>query len=319
MIEGQLARIERDAAVSQLLDVLTERIAPTDLQSLLLEVYSRLAAATTAKRLLEQYKRNRFVAPSAADPRTLVEIDRLAWKLLPEGYVPLELAPLCPLGTNSIVASVNQKKVVSTVRNTEVVADSTNVLALECAKRRRNLRQAAGRQREPVRLAASQRVTRAQVFTGPRMTAHFRILALCAAGRDEGSFRFEATELVEQIAFYVRLVREVAQLGCELTEIRVALTDFSEGRLTAILEDQVLRPLSQRFPDARCHFDPTRSAGRGYYDRVCFKVFATDRSDGELELADGGPTPWTRHLLSDRKERLVISGLGVERLCPIAG
>ena len=68
MIEGQIARIERDAEVAHLLEVLTERIAPTDLQSLLLEVYSRLAAATTAKRLLEQYEQNRFVAPSAADP-----------------------------------------------------------------------------------------------------------------------------------------------------------------------------------------------------------------------------------------------------------
>jgi hypothetical protein len=315
MIEGQIARIERDAAVAHLLEVLTERIAPTDLQSLLLEVYSRLAAATTAKRLLEQYELNRFVAPSAADPRVLVEIDRLAWKLLPEGYVPLELAPLCPLGTNSTVASVSQNKVVSTVRNTEVVADSTNVLALECAMRRRRLRQVAGRRREPVLLAASHRLTRAQVFNGPRLTPHFRVVSLCAAGRDEGSFQFEATQLVEQIAFYVRLIREVAQLGCHLSEIRVALTDFSEGRLTATLEDQVLHPLSERCPDARCHFDPTRSAGRGYYDRVCFKVLATERSHGELELADGGPTPWTRHLLSDQKERLVVSGLGVERLC----
>ena len=315
MIEGQIARIERDAEVAHLLEVLTERIAPTDLQALLLEVYARLAAATTAKRLLEQYEQNRFVAPSAADPRMLVEIDRLAWKLLPEGYVPLELAPLCPLGTNSTVASVSQNKVVSTVRNTEVVADSTNVLALECATRRRRLRQAPGRRREPVLLAASQRVTRAQVFTGSRVSASFRLLSLCAGGRDEGSFRFEATQLVEQIVFYVRLIREVAQLGCHLSEIRVALTDFSEGRLTATLEDQVLQPLSERCPDARCQFDPTRSAGRGYYDRVCFKVYATERSNGELELADGGPTPWTRHLLSDQKERLVVSGLGVERLC----
>src|SRR5213592_488116 len=62
MIKGQIARIERDAEVAHLLEVLTERIAPTDLQSLLLEVYARLAAATTAKRLLEQYEANRFVA-----------------------------------------------------------------------------------------------------------------------------------------------------------------------------------------------------------------------------------------------------------------
>src|SRR5438067_4257393 len=224
MIQGQIARIERDAEVAHLLEVLTERIAPTDLQSLLLEVYARLAAATTAKRLLEQYEANRFVAPSAADPRLLVEIDRLAWSLLPEGYVPVELAPLCPLGTNSTVARVSQNKVVSTVRNTEVVADSTNVLALECARRRRRLRHAAGRRRDAVLLAASQRVTRAQVFTGPRMSASFRLLSLCAAGRDEGSFQFEAAHLVEQIAFYVRLIRDVAQAGCHFSGIRVALT-----------------------------------------------------------------------------------------------
>ena len=140
MIEGLIARIEREAEVPNLLQVLATRLAPTDLQSLLLEVHSRLARAVTPRRLLEQYQKNRFVAPSLADPRMLAEVDRLAWRLLPEGYVPLELAPLCPLGTSSAVASVSQNKVVSTVRNTEVVADSTNVLALECAIRRRRLR-----------------------------------------------------------------------------------------------------------------------------------------------------------------------------------
>ena len=33
----------------------------------------------------------------------------------------------------------------------------------------------------------------------------------------------------------------------------------------------------------------------------------------EFFLADGGFTDWTRRLLSDRKERLLISGLGSER------
>jgi hypothetical protein len=35
----------------------------------------------------------------------------------------------------------------------------------------------------------------------------------------------------------------------------------------------------------------------------------------ELELIDGGFTTWTQQLLSNRKKRLLISGLGVERLC----
>lgn len=313
MNEGLIARIEREAGIPNLLEVLTERLEPTDLQSLLLEVYANLARTTSPRRVLEQYEKNRFVAPSSADPRMLVEVERLAWSLLPTGYIPLELSPLCPLGTNAAVATVSQNKVVSTIRNTEVVADSTNVLALECAIRRRRLHGVAGRTREPVLLAASQRHTRAQVFKEPGLSAHFRILSMCAAGRDEGSLHFESRELVEQIAFYIRLVQEAAQLGYHWRQIRVAVTGFTAA-LSARLEDQVLRPLSDRFPNAHCHLEPTRSSGRGYYDGVCYKLFATDESAQEIELADGGLTNWTRRLLSDNKERLVVSGLSLERL-----
>ncbi len=315
MNEQLIERIQREAGVPDLLEVLTERLAPTDLQSLLLEVHARLAGAVTTRRLLEQYRDNRFVAPAPLDPRVLVEVDRLAWALLPEGYVPLELAPVCPLGTNSVLASVHQHKVVSTDRNTEVVADSTNVLALECALRRRRLRQSPGQRPDSVPLAASHRLTRAQAFPGAHSWAHFRVLSLCAAGRDRGWLRFEAGQLVEQIAFYARLVAGMAQLGRELTKVRVAVTDFTDGGLTRVLEEQVLAPLAARLPDARCHLDPTRTAGRGYYEGFCFKLFATGASGEELELADGGVTPWLSRLLSDDKERLVISGLGVERLC----
>jgi hypothetical protein len=34
-----------------------------------------------------------------------------------------------------------------------------------------------------------------------------------------------------------------------------------------------------------------------------------------LELVDGGSVNWTQKLLSNAKERLVISGIGSERLC----
>jgi hypothetical protein len=38
-------------------------------------------------------------------------------------------------------------------------------------------------------------------------------------------------------------------------------------------------------------------------------------ASGLLELADGGAVDWTQKLLSDAKERLVISGIGSERVC----
>jgi hypothetical protein len=314
MVDGIIERIEKSVGVPSLADILADRVAPTDLQSLMLEVYARAADKISPKRLLEQYEKNRFVSPSLVDPRIFVEVDRLAWRNLPREYRAVELSPLCPLGTISGLASVHQNKVVTTARNTEVVADATNVLALECATQRRRLLR-GDRPRDPVLLAASHRHTRAQALSGPRMFAHFRILGMCAAGRDEGDLGFESRHLVEQIAFYARLVRELASIGLTFTDLRVAITDLSGGIHQKHLEEGIAEPLSKAIADGCVHFDPLRTSGRGYYQDVCFKLFARDRQGDEIEIGDGGPTPWTQRLLSDGKERLVISGLGVERLC----
>src|SRR5207302_2958328 len=139
MSDPILERIQREAGIPELIDVLVERLALTDLQSLLLEVYRRRAAGVQPGQLLERYERDRFVRPSDLAPSVLADFESLVWSLLPDHYIAVELSPLCPLGTNTTVATVDQNKVVTTIRNTEVVADATNVLALECASRRRLL------------------------------------------------------------------------------------------------------------------------------------------------------------------------------------
>jgi hypothetical protein len=112
-MSGFLNRVLRETGVGEIMSALTERLSPSDLQSLMLEVYSRLAAKTTPKKLLEQYERDRFVRPAAVDVRALVELDRIAWKTLPPEFNPLELSPLAPLGVCSVVATCSQNKVVS--------------------------------------------------------------------------------------------------------------------------------------------------------------------------------------------------------------
>jgi len=132
-----IERIERDAGVPDLANILTNRLAPTDLQSLLLEIYSRRAKKREPKALLEDHVSNRFTQPSVSSPRRLLEWDRMAFSLLPKDFHPIELSPVCPLGTVSVLSPISQDWTVSTSRNTEIVADSTNVLAIECAVRRR--------------------------------------------------------------------------------------------------------------------------------------------------------------------------------------
>jgi hypothetical protein len=62
-----------------------------------------------------------------------------------------------------------------------------------------------------------------------------------------------------------------------------------------------------------CELDPAREDGCGYYVSACFHIYATNLAGTELELIDGGFTTWTQQLLGNAKERLLISGLGVER------
>jgi hypothetical protein len=309
MSDKIVARILREIGDEGLVDRLAEGLSPSDLQSLLLAVYRRRAGALAPRDLVNQYRRNRFVQPAQASPTALLEFDALAYSLLPPDFEPVELSPLAPLGACSALGTVSQNNVVSTIRNTEVCSDSTNVLALECARRRRHDR-ASGQ----VKLCASHRLLRAQRFEGPASFPHFRLFALCTAGRDEGSFRFETGALAEQINFYVRLLNEARTLGYQVEDVRVSVTALDERRIET-LQTGVLDALAARYPGVTVRFDQQRQSGRGYYVEACFCIHARDRAGTDYMLVDGGLTTWTQQLSSNRKERLLSSGIGSERLC----
>jgi hypothetical protein len=90
-----------------------------------------------------------------------------------------------------------------------------------------------------------------------------------------------------------------------------------DGGWSSALESGVIEPLSERFPEVSVRFDPERHSGRGYYERACFKLHARNAAGDRVEILDGGFTDWTQALLGDRKERLLISGLGTERVCTL--
>ncbi len=104
---------------------LETNLPPTDLQTLLLGVVRTRAAALTPAQVMQRWRQDRFVRPSAVDPRRLARLEARLWELLPAGFVGVELSPVVPLGVCSAVAGVDQNRVVSTVRGTEVVSDPT--------------------------------------------------------------------------------------------------------------------------------------------------------------------------------------------------
>ena len=308
-----LKRIERRLGVPGIADLLAERLPPADLQSLLMAVSRRRADRTRPVDLLHRYERDRFVHPSALDPRALLALEERAHQHLPAGFEALALSPVCPLGTAAAITTVDQNSVLATTRGTEVVSDPTNVLALECALRRRALLAADRGSSERVRLAASHRTLRAQVWDDPRFSQHFALLGLCTAGRDEGGFHFESEALAEHLRFYARLLRGLGDTRVNPRTLRIDVTPIGPGRQD-ILARTVLEPLAAEFPVATVTLDLERDRALEYYREACVRISIDTPAGERLELVDGGFTDWTQQLLGNRKERLLITGIGLERL-----
>jgi hypothetical protein len=297
---GLLERIGREAGTAELVEILAERLAGADLTSLLLEVARRRAARVTPPGLLAAYERDRFAGASTVD--TLAREVEWFTTLRGMGFDKLELSPVAPLGTVSALTALDQDRVITTVRRSEVLADSTNVLALEAALRRRDLMRADPRTGQRVLLCASHRLVRTQPDLTPGHRPHFKLMALVTAGRDEGSFGFELAALREHIRAHLTMIGP-------LPEVEVVLTDLSGGKRIDLL--------SRAFPQAG--FDQSLLARGGYYRGACFSIYVTTPQGRRIQLADGGFTDWTARLLSNRKERLLTSGLGVELLAGLLG
>ena len=252
---------------------------------------------------MRRWQGDRFVQPAACDPRRVVAVEARLWQLLPAEFAGIDLSPVTPLGTCSAIAPVSQNRVVATVRNTEVVSDSTNVLAVEAAARRR--RQARN---DRIDLAACHRQLRAQVF-GPGAAAHFRLFALVSSARDRGSGRTEASMLTRHLAYWLDVLE--ALLPDQQPHIELSVFD---SRVLAERLADTIRPALAGQADLLID-KPDRTHGRGYYTGLALRITA---DHGEAELGDGGLTTWTAQLMHDAKERCLVSCIATERLAALA-
>jgi hypothetical protein len=285
--DGVLRRIEREARVPDLVTILSDRLAPTDLQSLLLEVYRRGARRRTPSDLVSEYQANRFTQPSTLDPRALLKWETVALATLPETFVPVELSPLGPLGTSSVLTSVSQDWSVSTSRNTEVVADSTTLLALECAARRRQNLRTSGRGGAPVHLSTSQRVVRAQKYKDAAARSHFRLFSLCSGGRDERGRSFEQEALRAHLGFYLRAIRAFAGATVPL---RATLSVSREAAKALDVHSWLESAVPDGFSGLELHTESRPQDLGDYFRGFRFNVRAQRSDGGWAELVDGGPT-----------------------------
>lgn len=279
--------------------VLETELSPTDLQSLLLSLVRTRARRIRPAEALRRWKSDRFVRPAAIDPRRLSDIENRLWRRLRDTpFVGLALSPVTPLGTCASVGAVDQNRIVSTVRSSEVVSDPSNVLALEAALRRRS-------DADQVHLASSHRVLRAQRFVESDAFAHFVIFALLSSTRDSGSARTEAQLLIMHLGFWQEVLSDL--LGSTWGRFAYTLIDSQP------VGHRVIDIVQSALPHVPLTELPERTQGIGYYSTAAFKILANAEGDG-LEIGDGGFVGWTAELIPDAKERCLISCVAVERL-----
>jgi hypothetical protein len=261
-----------------------------------MKVYKDVAN-NRGSRLLSDDRSNRFVRPSETDPLALNEWDGIAFSHLPADFRALEMSPVCPIGSVSAVAPISQDWILTTLRNSEVVSDSTNVLALESAIERSRLTGTNPKDASPVRLSCSHPVLRAQNYSDPGARAHFRLFSLCSAGRDEGNYRFEQMETRDHIRFYLASVRDFLDSPIPLHVSITTLTD--EEKISEILENDFTR-LKQDFAGIDMELHRGKDTNP-YYRTFRFHIDTITEKSEIFELVDGGDTNWTQKLLNNSK------------------
>lgn len=83
------------------------------------------------------------------------------------------------------------------------------------------------------------------------------------------------------------------------------------------LQKQVMEPLSIFYPGVHFCFNLHRLTGLNYYQGPTLHIKLQNLADQTFMVADGGFVDWTQRLLTDKKERLLTSAIGIELICRV--
>lgn len=297
-----------DRIRSQLGDDLLQMLnglSASDFNSFMLEAFRARTDQMRPSDVLRSYTSNRFAKPSEIDPVAFHQLEADLLALANQQDIqPVLLSPVAPLGNCSSHGAVDQNKIVSALRGTEVLADSTNMLATIAADR---IKQGLWNHVEGAHLCSTHRVMRAQQFQGLGTFAHFGLYGMVSVGKAKGSYQCEANLLGKQLGYYQSLFR--ARFRSELSITLQQRSGYTDGdgfltRMADIIQAQL--------PEAAITIqepDQTNS----YYQGINFKLFMSS-PQGKTEIGDGGFVDWTQTMLGNAKERCLISGIGLDRL-----
>lgn len=276
-----------------------------DLNSLLLELFKRQTYTFTPTDILKSYHSNRFAAASEVDPASFHFLEANLLSVAKKNDIEtILLSPSAPLGSCSSFGYVDQYNVVSAVRGTENLSDPSNMLAIIIADK---LKSGIKSNTLPLHYATTARVIRAQAFSGKGFFAHFGLFCMVSSLKDMGSYSTERELLQKHLLFYKVLLQD--QFNAKLSIVLRKRSGYKDG-------DGFFKTMSNdihlMFPDIPLTFDHDDIDNK-YYQGINFKIYMKTKDD-KIEIGDGGFVDWMEQMLGSKKERCLISGIGLDRL-----
>lgn len=293
-----LEKIIRKLDKDEFIDQIATKLSGTEFNSLMLEIFRKRATSIQPASLMKEFEHNRFVQPGRTDAIKSREMELQWLKYVQEqGFLPLILSPVAPIGCCAAVATVNQNKVLSSLKGTEVVADASNVLALKIAQ---DFKEEKKKDRI-VHYSTVHRHVRGQAYDNPDYEAHFAVLCMASGGFDKGGYSFELHQLNLHISTLWTLLDNT--FPTEAMFIKFYLKSANEQFAVLLKQDGHFW--------SSLKYELVSDLNKPYYHTVQFKIFI--KVDNiEMDIADGGFVDWTQQLIANRKHRLMISAAGME-------
>jgi len=287
-----------------ILTELSEKLSGSELNSFLLELFRKRAKRISLAELFHQFEKNRFTAPSTVETIEFKELVLSCLRLAKQrDFELVTLSPLTALATCSAFGFVDQNNVVSALRGTEVLSDATNVFALLIAGKLKKDRTIS-----MIKLATTHRHVRSQLPLNPMFTAHFGVFCMATGGRDLGNFAFEIGNLIDHMELHSLAL--LKHFPADKLFVRIFLKNDNSA-FREKLKDALAASNIRIQTDLGTELNPGN-----YYQFVQFRFFLKHKGS-DINLSDGGFVDWTQKLLQNRKQRLLISGVGIELISKI--
>lgn len=294
-----------------LLDILTKKLSFSELNSLMMEVYKLRCHEITPSNLIKSYESNKYVKPAMENPIKLKELELKILKAAEAfSFNPIELSPVAPIGACSVVGTVNQNKILSALRGTEVTADATNSLALHICSLKRSMDKTKLLTSDSlIKYCTIHRLIRTQPFDNPRFTPHFNLFCMVTAGRDTGSHRFEIENVLEHLGFYKTILRDFAHV----TAFKLKFFKIGADEASSNCFNRVVNYIHEKMDMKTDIVEDMSRLENQYYRGLQFKIYVSINGS-EAEVGDGGFVDWSQRMLENRKERMLISAIGIAPL-----